>query len=549
MFTARISSQKIDRPRIDPEFYSPEKLEALKWLDVWRDRLVSLEQLSPKITDGTHVTPDYVPTGIRFLSSTNINCCTIDFQKTQLISQLAHQELARSNCNPEHGDLLISKNGKIGTAAQYLESHPPCSCFVSVALVRKPERIDRDYLAMFLNSKGGWSQFSRASKTGVITNLHLEEIREVEVVNCDPKTQQYIGDKVRLADRLRIKGNEWNILAVSLLELLLRKEVSEEKVLDLLKCGNDLLKQLSATIMLFNQNDGYGDKGATRKSRVVFRDMTERLDAGFYRPDFLRNAKELASCGLRLQQIDALCEKCNCGATPVDVEYEQDGQGLIRTSDVRPNRFNDKTVMRTRRLNVDCDSPLAALAGDFLYTMSGTIGYAAVIPETTEIFSFSNTIARARIAPPNNPWFVAAFFNSSMGYKQSLRLTSGGIQGHVMPNPFKRLWVPLPDPRIQDFIGGKLQVADTVSRLSKRLVASAKLLVEALIERNVTENELIHAQMRLEQGDESADRAILSRLFEGGLDATETRPLFPDLDAYYQTLQMVERETVEVTAK
>ena len=118
-----------------------------------------------------------------------------------------------------------------------------------------------------------------------------------------------------------------------------------------------------------------------------------------------------------------------------------------------------------------------------------------------------------------------------------------------MPNPFKRLWVPLPDPRIQDFIGGKLQVADTVSRLSKRLVASAKLLVEALIERNVTENELIHAQMRLEQGDESADRAILSRLFEGGLDATETRPLFPDLDAYYQTLQMVERETVEVTAK
>jgi hypothetical protein len=205
--------------------------------------------------------------------------------------------------------------------------------------------------------------------------------------------------------------------------------------------------------------------------------------------------------------------------------------------------------VRTKRLNVECESPVAAIAGDVLYTMSGTIGYAAVIPETTETFSFSNTIARARISRPNNPWFVAAFFNSSMGYKQSLRLTSGGIQGHVMPNPFKQLWVPVADPRIQNFIGAKLQLADKLSRLSERLVASAKLLVEALIERNVTEDELIYAHTRLEQGDESADRAILSRLYEGGWDATETRPLFPDMDAYYDILRMVEREQTEDAAK
>lgn len=118
-----------------------------------------------------------------------------------------------------------------------------------------------------------------------------------------------------------------------------------------------------------------------------------------------------------------------------------------------------------------------------------------------------------------------------------------------MPNPFKQLWVPVADPRIQNFIGAKLQLADKLSRLSERLVASAKLLVEALIERNVTEDELIYAHTRLEQGDESADRAILSRLYEGGWDATETRPLFPDMDAYYDILRMVEREQTEDAAK
>ncbi|MDP1563439.1 MAG: hypothetical protein Q8M16_18820, partial [Pirellulaceae bacterium] len=69
------------------------------------------------------------------------------------------------------------------------------------------------------------------------------------------------------------------------------------------------------------------------------------------------------------------------------------------------------------------------------------------------------------------------------------------------------------------------------------------------IERKVTEVALIHAQTCLERGDDKADRAILSRLFEGGLDATETRQLFPDLDAYYENLRLVEREQTEVAAK
>ncbi len=166
MFTARIPSRKIDRPRIDPEFYGPDKLTALNWMNNWHDRLITLENLSSKITDGTHVTPDYTTEGIHFLSSTNINCCSVDYQKTQFISEGAHREFAKSNCNPEYGDILIAKNGKIGTAAQYLESHPPCSLFVSVALVRRPEHIDRDYLAVFLNSKVGGRSFRERRKLG-----------------------------------------------------------------------------------------------------------------------------------------------------------------------------------------------------------------------------------------------------------------------------------------------------------------------------------------------------------------------------------------------
>jgi type I restriction enzyme S subunit len=188
----------------------------------------------------------------------------------------------------------------------------------------------------------------------------------------------------------------------------------------------------------------------------------DRLDAHYYGSRFIANARRLTACGLPLQEIGKIAEKCNCGATPVDVQYGDKGQGLIRTSDVRPNQFDAQTVLRTTDLEVSRESNVAALGGDLLFTMSGTIGFAAVIPETDEVFSFSNTIARVRFAKdsPHDARFMAAFFNCDEGYRQSLRLTSGGIQGHVMPNPFKKLLVPTPHKEAQSYIGNKVGQAD-----------------------------------------------------------------------------------------
>lgn len=110
--------------------------------------------------------------------------------------------------------------------------------------------------------------------------------------------------------------------------------------------------------------------------------------------------------------------------------------------------------------------------------------------------------------------------------------------------------VPVPnDEENWDMVDRLCTLAYRCESLARILVNAAKTLIEALIERKVTEDELMVAQMRLENGEDSADRAILNRLFEGGWDATETRPLFPDLDAYYETLRMVEREQTEDAAK
>src|ERR1035441_7914921 len=92
-------------------------------MNQWRGRLVSLEDLCKYITDGTHITPTYVVDGVRFLSSTNINACWVDFQNTKFISAEEHLQLGKAKCNPTAGDILLAKNGKIGTAATYRQQH------------------------------------------------------------------------------------------------------------------------------------------------------------------------------------------------------------------------------------------------------------------------------------------------------------------------------------------------------------------------------------------------------------------------------------------
>jgi restriction endonuclease S subunit len=80
-----------------------------------------------------------------------------------------------------------------------------------------------------------------------------------------------------------------------------------------------------------------------------------------------------------------------------------------------------------------------------------------------------------------DPYFVALFLNSSLGRMQSLRLISGGVLGHVMPNSVKRLFIALPSFEIQLELGERLRTVESHREIGRALVTSAQADVEALI--------------------------------------------------------------------
>ena len=101
-----------------------------------------------KLTDGTHKTPKYQPSGIPFLSVKDISSGKISFDDCKYVSQAEHNELY-NRCDPKFGDMLLTKVGTTGIPV-LINTKIEFSLFVSVALVKFNHQYlyDKYYLYM-----------------------------------------------------------------------------------------------------------------------------------------------------------------------------------------------------------------------------------------------------------------------------------------------------------------------------------------------------------------------------------------------------------------
>ena len=151
-----------------------------------------LGDVCKQITDGTHRTPSYVEKGICFLRVTDI---TESNSSKKFISTEEHNELIK-RCKPEKGDVLLSKNVTIGVA-KVVDWDYDFSIFVSLCLL-KPRSIilNSKYLAFYLRSNEAIKQMKSRGKSFTITNLHLEEIKQLQIIVPPLAEQQRIVSKI-----------------------------------------------------------------------------------------------------------------------------------------------------------------------------------------------------------------------------------------------------------------------------------------------------------------------------------------------------------------
>ena len=112
---------------------------------------VRLGTILYKLSDGTHSRPRYVASGIPFISVKDVSGGKLDFSDCKYITAEEHRELY-SRCNPEYGDILLTKEGTTGIPV-LVDTTNEFSLFVSVALLKfNQEMLSNEYLIYLINS-------------------------------------------------------------------------------------------------------------------------------------------------------------------------------------------------------------------------------------------------------------------------------------------------------------------------------------------------------------------------------------------------------------
>jgi len=156
----------------EPDPPNTNDLPALPKEDrVW----ATVESLSIKVVDGVHKQPDYVPSGIPFVTVRNLTAGPgSSFENLNHITVDDHNQFIR-RAHPERRDILVSKDGTLGVV-RVIDTAKVFITFVSVALVKSVSKGISKYLAVALQSPQVQAQM--LPKGSGLQHIHLEDLRK-----------------------------------------------------------------------------------------------------------------------------------------------------------------------------------------------------------------------------------------------------------------------------------------------------------------------------------------------------------------------------------
>lgn len=172
------------------------------------------------ITDGTHKTPNYIKTGIPFLSVKNISKGFFDLSDIKYISLEEHNKLIK-RAKPEFGDILICRIGTLGKAIK-ISLDFEFSIFVSLGLLKPKVKIISDYLVYFLNSYfiERWIDNNKVGGGTHTAKLNLNILEKCPIVLPPLKEQEQIASYLdKLSSNVKNLKQNYQVQIKNLQEL------------------------------------------------------------------------------------------------------------------------------------------------------------------------------------------------------------------------------------------------------------------------------------------------------------------------------------------
>lgn len=384
-------------------------------------------------------------------------------------------------------------------------------CTISSSMIAGlPKRhLDAHYFVAFFKCSLGNILLNAAQKVTAQPTIGTTEIANTLVPIPSGYTQKYIGDKVRQAEQLRAWAKRLNSVLQSQIHSVFKGDPKPEK-----RIGKVIsIQQLSSL----------------------------RLEAEYYGDLELWAELEIKNSPFPNQPLGELSSRIKDGPGGWAVstnDYRPSGIPVIRSVNLIDGRCElDDCVFISKEKHNDLRSHQVK-PGGLLLSVRGTIGRAAVFDsEKYSTASLNAAVVTIDCKPTINPYYLAAFLNSEVGRIQSNRIANGAVQLNMNLKETASNLIVIPPINLQEAIAATFLSKNRAVILANLLTNSAKNLVEALIEGQLTEQQLIKAQQALEDGDNSLDLAILSKLSAKGYAIEGATPLFSDVDELYSLLE------------
>ncbi|ENH31169.1 restriction endonuclease subunit S [Escherichia coli] len=420
--------------------------------------------------------PKYAEKGLKCIKPKNTNDMLVSIDDIDWIDSSTKDQIQKQKL--AYGDIVITRSGSgtIGRASIYCYSE---EAYTNDHLfVVRPDKADSHYICSFLNSFHG-QRLLEAGVSGSTGQLNLsnEHIKSIPLFRPEHKAQKYIGDKVRQAEQLRAWAKRLEGMA-------------DRKIKDLFH---------------FNLVDSLTLKPRRMKQQV--------LSAVSLAPEFARAADSQMTFR-NSSKLSNFISKCKCG-DPIKSEERVPGPyfyyGASGPIDTHTEfNFNGKYL---------------------IIAQDGSIGCANVADGK---FWANNHVWVLKVKDEYDIESICRFLDKHFPCWKGV--TTGSVVPKVTSENLLNILIPIDIAKNRE-IGSKLRLAVTTAAYAKKLTASAKTLVESLIEGQLPEQQLIQAQQALEDGDNSFDQAILSKLSAEGYAIEGATPLFSDVDELYSLLE------------
>ena len=216
-----------------------------------------------------------------------------------------------------------------------------------------------------------------------------------------------------------------------------------------------------------------------------------RLDASYYTPDAIQAEQRLVtgeqSGNFNVQPLEDICSYIMdfqafsiYNFVEFSETYKDGWIEFLRVQDLNRGFVDTEKVLWTSPQSHELMKKSVVQPGDILLSIIGTLGVATRWTKGHECNS-NQCIAKIRLKPQYDPGYLVAALNSQTMQILIHRDATGTVQKGLSLGGTRRLRLPLPDPKIQAYIGDKVRLAEKCREEAEIIKRSAQVLLDEIL--------------------------------------------------------------------